>query len=156
MEVDGRADYKLGEIINVVALYDPNMKKLFFVRMMCAEEVQQDGLEAVAALASSEVNLEQGRHAFMNYMCNYVSESFSEYILMTLLSEEPMFLGCEANIAPLVNEIFPRVAHIKLVHPCKGPLFPYKNEDGELQLTPMQLSSLRTFVVLDLSEFSTQ
>lgn len=40
MEVDGRADYKLGEIINVVALYDPNMKKLFFVRTMTAEEVQ--------------------------------------------------------------------------------------------------------------------
>ncbi len=92
----------------------------------------------------------------MNYMCNYASESFSEYLLLTLLSEGPMFLGCEANITPLVTEIFPRVAHIKLVHPCKGPLFPYKNEDGELQLTPMQLSSLRTFVVLDLSEFSTQ
>lgn len=103
MEVDGRADYRLGEIINVVALYDPSIKKLFFVRTMTAEEVQEEDLEAVSVLASSEVDLEQGRHAFMNYMCNYASESFSEYLLMTLLSEEPMFLGCEANIAPLVT-----------------------------------------------------
>jgi hypothetical protein len=63
----------------------------------------------------------------MNYMCNYASESFSEYLLLTLLSEGPMFLGCEANITPLLVEIFPRLAHIKLVHPCNGPLFPFKN-----------------------------
>jgi hypothetical protein len=25
LEVDGRADYRLGEMINVVALYDPHM-----------------------------------------------------------------------------------------------------------------------------------
>jgi hypothetical protein len=58
MEVDGRADYRLGEILNVVGLYDPHMQKLFFVRMMTAEEVQQEGLEAVAALANNDVNAE--------------------------------------------------------------------------------------------------
>jgi hypothetical protein len=38
LEVDGRADYKLGEIINVVALYDPHIKKLFMVRQLTEEE----------------------------------------------------------------------------------------------------------------------
>jgi hypothetical protein len=30
-------------------------------------------------------------------------------------------------------------------------LFPFKNEESELQLTPMQMSSLPTFIILDLS-----
>jgi hypothetical protein len=51
--VDGRADYRLGEVINVVALYDPELEKLFFVRTMTAEEVQEEGLEVVAGLAKS-------------------------------------------------------------------------------------------------------
>jgi hypothetical protein len=41
LEVDGRADYKLGEVINVIALFDPHMQKLFLVRPMTAEEVEE-------------------------------------------------------------------------------------------------------------------
>jgi hypothetical protein len=56
LEVDGRADYKLGETINVVALYDPKMEKLFMLRPMTEEEISQQGLEVINELAKSEVN----------------------------------------------------------------------------------------------------
>jgi hypothetical protein len=35
-------------------------------------------------------------------------------------------------------------------------LFPFKNEEGELQGTPLQLSNLPTFVSIDLSAFSSK
>ena len=57
---------------------------------------------------------------------------------------------------PLVELLYPRVAHIKVVHPCNDPLFPYKNEEGELKKAPMQMSKLSTFVFIDLSYFTTQ
>lgn len=53
MEVDGRADYKLGQVINVVALYNPKFNKLFMVREMSKEEVIKEGLEIVSELVNS-------------------------------------------------------------------------------------------------------
>jgi len=50
--VDGRADYKLGEIINIVAVYEPELKKLFFVRNASKEEVEKVGLEVLNELAN--------------------------------------------------------------------------------------------------------
>lgn len=72
-------------------------------------------------------------------------------MLFSLISDQPFFLGCEADISALVAEIYPRVAHVKLMHPCNKPLFPFKNEEGELQLTDMQMSILPTFVSIDFS-----
>ena len=65
-----------------------------------------------------------------------------------------MFLGAEADISPLIEAIYPRVKHLKLVNPLEESLFPYKNEEGEMMAAPLQLSNDPTFVSLDLSEFS--
>lgn len=51
--MDVRADYKLGEIINIVAVYEPELKKLFFVRNVSKEEVGEVGLEMLSELANS-------------------------------------------------------------------------------------------------------
>lgn len=65
-----------------------------------------------------------------------------------------MFLGTDADISPLVEAIYPRVKHMKIVHPCEESLFPYKNEEGELIETPLQLSNEPTFVSIDFTAFS--
>lgn len=65
-----------------------------------------------------------------------------------------MFLGAEADISELIAAVYPRVKHLKVVFPCEECLFPFKNEEGEMMIAPMQLSNLPTFVSIDLSEFS--
>lgn len=65
-----------------------------------------------------------------------------------------MFLGADADISPLIEAIYPRVKHLKIVHPCEESLFPYKNEEGELIETPLQLSNEPTFVSIDFTAFS--
>ena len=37
--VDNKSDFKLGEIINVVAFYYPDHNKLYFVRKATSEEI---------------------------------------------------------------------------------------------------------------------
>lgn len=38
--VDGRSDFKLGEIINIVAFFDPEHSKLYFVRKVDSEQAE--------------------------------------------------------------------------------------------------------------------
>ena len=92
----------------------------------------------------------------MSFLSTFCSQTFAEYLLLTLLSDQPMFLGADLDISPVVEAIYPRVKHVKLVHPCEESLFPYKNEEGEMVTAPLQLSNEPTFVSLDFSAFSSK
>lgn len=50
--------------------------------------------------------------------------------------------------------IYPRVHRLEVKHPFKKSFFPFKNEEGELAMTEMQLSNEPTFVILDFGSFS--
>lgn len=43
----------MGEIINIVAVYEPELKKLFFVRQVSKEEAGEEGLEVLSELANN-------------------------------------------------------------------------------------------------------
>jgi hypothetical protein len=85
-----------------------------------------------------------------------MAEHYAEFLLALLLTDEPLFLGCEANISQLLDLLVPRLNELQLRHPCEDSLFPYKDEEGRLMLQPMQMSNQRTAVVIDFSNFSSE
>ena len=65
-----------------------------------------------------------------------------------------MFVGgINSSVIPALEDISPRVCHLKIKAPIPDSFFPYKNASGELIQTPLQLSSQKTFVILDFSQF---
>lgn len=54
--VDNKCDFKLGEIVDVVAFYYPDHEKLYFVRRATAEEIKSEDLNPLSLLESSEVD----------------------------------------------------------------------------------------------------
>lgn len=53
--VDGKTDFKLGEVITIVAFYHPDHHKLYFVRKVLPEEEKEQKLNPLSLLASQEV-----------------------------------------------------------------------------------------------------
>ena len=58
-----------------------------------------------------------------------------------MISPEPIFIDGPSNVAEVIRNIYPRVAHIKIQSPFPDSLFPFKNDKGELIQTPMQMSA---------------
>ena len=117
LEVDGKAEFKLGEVVTVVAFYEPEVNKLFMVRRVEEEKVPQLNIDGLLKLPS-QLDMEAARTEMMQLLCGYCSETMAEYLLLTMLSDDPLFLGCEDNILPLIELVYPRVAHVKMVHPA--------------------------------------
>ena len=60
--VDHKSDFKLGEMINVVAFYYPDHKKLYYVRRAAEEEVEKVNLNPLVNLKNAEVDFEKTHH----------------------------------------------------------------------------------------------
>lgn len=61
MFVDNKCNFKLGEIINVVAFYYPENKKLYFVRRATEEEIEKNQLNGLENISKVEVDYEKIR-----------------------------------------------------------------------------------------------
>lgn len=81
--------------------------------------MEKNNLNPLKAMVKSDVDFEKTRQEIMSFLSSYCSESFAEYLLLSLVSKESIFLGAEANISPIIEAIYPRVKHLKLVHPCE-------------------------------------
>lgn len=53
MLVDGKSEFKLGEVINIVAFYYPDHNKLYFVRRATPEEIISQKLDPLQFLKIS-------------------------------------------------------------------------------------------------------
>jgi hypothetical protein len=100
--VDGKSEFKLGEIIVVVAFYYPDHEIMYYVRKATPEEVEKENLSPVKAMKKVEVNFELMRQELLSFFSSYCSEIFSEYLLLCLLSEEPLFLGADSDVSALI------------------------------------------------------
>jgi len=101
-----------------VAFYYPDHDKMYFVRRATEEEVETEKLSPLRELKKVEVDYEKKRQELMSFLCGYSSEVFAEYLLLSLVSTDSIFLGADSDISPIIEVIYPRVKHLKLVHPC--------------------------------------
>jgi hypothetical protein len=71
--VDGKTEFKLGEVINIVAFYYPDHNKLYFVRKVAQEEVLSEQLEPIRGLANPQLDYSQVRQELLSYFSAYCS-----------------------------------------------------------------------------------
>ena len=71
--VDGNGDFKLGEIINVVAFYHSDHKKLYFVRKATPEEEETENLNPLSLLPKATVDFEKVHQELLSFLSGYSS-----------------------------------------------------------------------------------
>jgi predicted nucleic acid-binding Zn ribbon protein len=71
--VDNKGDFKLGEIVNVVAFYHPDHHKLYFLRKATEEEVQKEQLNPLVSLQKAQIDFEVTRQALLGFLGNHCS-----------------------------------------------------------------------------------
>lgn len=125
----------------MVANYDHSKKTLYFVRKVDQKEAELQGLDWLAAIAQEKVDYPVVRQQLLQFLSQFMAEHYAEFVLGLLLTDEPLFVGCEANISQLLDLLVPRLNELQLRHPCEDSLFPYKDEEGRLMLQPMQMSN---------------
>ena len=54
--VDNKGDFKLGEVVNVVAFFHPEQNKLYYVRRATEEEIEKESLNPLTSMIKSEVD----------------------------------------------------------------------------------------------------
>ena len=84
--VDGKHDFKLGQIINVVAFYYPDHHKLYFIRKATTEEIEEYHLNPLGQLIQKDLDYPNVRQEILSFFSAYCSESMAQYLLLCLIA----------------------------------------------------------------------
>ena len=155
--MDGKSEFKLGQIFNAVCYWDPQTENMFYIRPVDEEEAIKADLDPLTRLNKEKegLDLKEVKNELIKVFKKFCSERYANFLLYSLFSDECMFINGD-NFEPLVQEFHPRVFRLNLKAPFKDSLFPYKNENSELIQTPMQMSDQSTYLILDFSELSSK
>ncbi len=92
MVVDGRKEnFKLGENVHSVCLYQPKEDKLYFIRKMTEAEIKAYAKSPYGF--EEEVKFQECRDMFLNYFKQLAPDSHAESLLYSVISNESLFIS---------------------------------------------------------------
>ena len=100
-------EFKLGDQIKALAVWNPQTSNLHYIRPASEEEIISNRL-SFSRISNHESNLLKAeeflkcKQRFISYLQSHCNKNFSHFLLYSLISPEPMFLD-GPNIADLIS-----------------------------------------------------
>ena len=98
--------------------------------MADAEEIMK--IKWFHYISSQEIDYLQIKNILLSILTKFCDETYALYIIYSLFADNMFISGVPSEVIPILNQLLPRLCHLKVKVPFKDSYFPYKNENGEL------------------------